>query len=59
VWPQLWVLIGSSYIFKMVTALLDTIPFYLGCHWMRRYLGLMDLTSLTVVDQVDAAGLDR
>ncbi|MCA9503632.1 MAG: queuosine precursor transporter [Spirochaetaceae bacterium] len=38
IWPQLWVFIGSGYVFKMVAALLDTGPFYLGVHWLSRYL---------------------
>jgi hypothetical protein len=38
VWPQLWVFIGSGYLFKMSVALLDTGPFYLGVHWLSRYL---------------------
>jgi uncharacterized integral membrane protein (TIGR00697 family) len=37
-WPQLWVFIGSGYVFKLVIALLDTGPFYLGVHWLGRYL---------------------
>jgi uncharacterized integral membrane protein (TIGR00697 family) len=37
-WPQLWVFIGSAYVFKLVVALLDTGPFYLGVHWLGRYL---------------------
>ncbi|MAE96096.1 MAG: transporter [Deltaproteobacteria bacterium] len=38
VWPQLWVFIASGYVFKLVVALLDTIPFYLGTAWLGRYL---------------------
>ena len=38
IWPQLWVFIGSGYVFKLVIALLDTLPFYLGVHWLSRYL---------------------
>lgn len=37
-WPQLWLFIGSGYVFKMVAALLDTGPFYLGVAWLSRYL---------------------
>jgi len=36
----LLVLIGSNYIFKASVALLDTGPFYLGVHYLRRYLRL-------------------
>jgi uncharacterized integral membrane protein (TIGR00697 family) len=32
------ILILSNYLFKMVAALLDTIPFYLGTRWLTRYL---------------------
>jgi len=38
IWPQLWVYIGSAYVFKMVMALIDTGPFYLGVHYLGRYL---------------------
>lgn len=31
-------LIGSSYLFKLIVAALDTIPFYLGVKWLGRYL---------------------
>ena len=34
------VLIGSNYLFKVVVALLDTIPFYLGVRFLSRYLKL-------------------
>ena len=34
----MWLLIGSGYLFKMVIALLDTLPFYLGVHWLSGYL---------------------
>ncbi|MEM6455783.1 MAG: queuosine precursor transporter [Acidobacteriota bacterium] len=39
-WPQLWTFILSGYIFKLLSALVDTVPFYLGTAWLRRYLGL-------------------
>ncbi|MHC4948228.1 MAG: queuosine precursor transporter [Planctomycetota bacterium] len=38
VWPQLWVFIGSGYVFKFTVALLDTIPFYVGVALLGRYL---------------------
>ncbi len=38
VWPQLWLLIGSGYLFKLVVAALDTLPFYLGVRLLGRYL---------------------
>jgi uncharacterized integral membrane protein (TIGR00697 family) len=38
IWPQLWVFIGSGYVFKLTMALLDTGPFYVGVHYLSRYL---------------------
>ena len=38
IWPQLWLFIGSGYVFKVVVALLDTGPFYLGVHYLSRHL---------------------
>ncbi len=38
IWPQLGVFIASAYIFKMTVALADTIPFYIGVHYLSRYL---------------------
>lgn len=38
VWPQLMALIAANYVFKMVAALLDTIPFYIGAHYLAGYL---------------------
>lgn len=35
---QLLVLIGTSYFFKVVVAALDTIPFYIGVHFLKKYL---------------------
>ncbi len=37
-WPQLWVFIGSGYVFKATVALLDTLPFYIGVRWLSDYL---------------------
>lgn len=39
-WPQLLVFIATGYVFKAIAALLDTIPFYLGAHYLTRYLRL-------------------
>lgn len=36
----LLILILSNYVFKMVAALVDTIPFYIGTRWLSRYLQL-------------------
>ena len=38
IWPQLWVFIGSGYVFKLTIALVDTLPFYVGVHYLSRYL---------------------
>lgn len=35
---KLLILIFSNYLFKMVTALLDTIPFYIGTYYLSKYL---------------------
>ena len=39
-WPQLGTFIASGYVFKLVTALVDTGPFYIGTRWLVRYLRL-------------------
>jgi uncharacterized integral membrane protein (TIGR00697 family) len=39
-WPQLIRFISYGYLFKLVAALLDTGPFYLGVFWLTNYLGL-------------------
>ena len=36
----LLILIGSNYVFKMVAALLDTIPFYIGSNFLTNYLNI-------------------
>ena len=36
------VLMGSNYLFKLCVALGDTLPFYLGVHYLKRYLELSD-----------------
>ena len=38
IWPQLWVFIASGYVFKLTIALVDTVPFYIGVHYLSRYL---------------------
>jgi uncharacterized PurR-regulated membrane protein YhhQ (DUF165 family) len=38
IWPQLWVFIGSAYVFKFCIAALDTLPFYVGVGVLSRYL---------------------
>ena len=39
-WPQLSAFIGAGYAYKVLTALVDTAPFYLGVHGLRRWLRL-------------------
>ena len=39
-WSQLWTFIRTGYVFKLLAALVDTIPFYYGTHWLHRYLGI-------------------
>ncbi len=36
------VLMGSNYLFKLFVALADTIPFYLGVHYLSRYLEISE-----------------
>jgi len=43
VFGQLMVIILSSYVFKMTSALLDTIPFYIGVKYLAKYLNI-DMT---------------
>ena len=38
IWHQLWIFIGSGYVFKAVVAMVDTLPFYLGVGWLSRFL---------------------
>jgi len=40
IWPQLMVFIASEYAFKVLAALVDTIPFYIGSYHMARFLRL-------------------
>ena len=37
-WPQLGTFIATGYAFKLAIALFDTIPFYVGVHYLGRYL---------------------
>ncbi len=48
----LLVLIGSNYLFKATVALLDTGPFYLCVHYLRRYLNLQPGEVATPTGQV-------
>jgi len=38
--PQLLVFIAAGYVFKVVAAAADTVPFYVGVRWLVRYLRL-------------------
>lgn len=40
VFSFLLILIASNYMFKMVSALLDTIPFYIGVKWLSKFLDI-------------------
>ena len=44
-WPQLFTLIGSAYVFKFVVALLDTIPIYILVALAKKYLHLDSKTT--------------
>ena len=37
-WVELSVFIGTGYLVKVLIALLDTIPFYFGVAWLKKYL---------------------
>ena len=39
-WPQLWLFIATGYAFKLIAALVDTVPFILGTRVLVRYLRL-------------------
>jgi len=41
----LWVMVATGYVFKMVAALLDTVPFYFGVRWLTRFLRLQPPTD--------------
>lgn len=40
IWPQLWLFIATGYGFKLLAALLDTVPFMIGTRYLVRYLRL-------------------
>ena len=52
------VLVGSNYLFKVVVAALDTIPFYIGVHYLKGYLKI-DPTREHHVDAEDGARRSR
>jgi hypothetical protein len=37
-WPQLWTFILAGYVFKLVCAAIDTVPFYFLVAWLSEYL---------------------
>ena len=39
-WPQLFTFIASAYVFKMIVAVLDTVPIYMLVGWLRPFLGI-------------------
>ncbi len=39
-WAQLLAFIATGYVFKLLAALVDTLPFYFGAHWLAKYLRL-------------------
>ncbi len=45
IFNQLLIFIASGYIFKLLVALLDTGPFYLGVHYLSRYLQIDPLAE--------------
>jgi len=47
------VLLASNYAFKVAAALLDTLPFYLGVHWLSRYLQIDPLREHGNWDQAE------
>jgi len=50
---QLMTFIAAGYVFKLIAALADTVPFYLGTYWLVRYLRLPPAGA----DPVEANGL--
>ena len=44
-WPQLWTFIMAGYVFKLVCAALDTVPFYFLVRWLSEYLEIDPTTT--------------
>ncbi len=40
--PQLLYLILTGYVFKLLAALFDTVPFYIGVAWLKKYLQISE-----------------
>lgn len=51
----LLILVGSNYLFKASIALLDTGPFYLGVHYLRKYLQLAPGETAAPIGNGEAA----
>ncbi|MCB1056253.1 MAG: queuosine precursor transporter [Acidobacteria bacterium] len=52
---QLLTFIVTSYVFKAIAAGLDTVPFYLGTSWLRRFLEIEDeIPSVPILPPGDA-----
>ena len=47
VFPTLITLIISNYFFKMIAALVDTLPFYVGVRWLSAYLDIDPLSEFS------------
>jgi uncharacterized integral membrane protein (TIGR00697 family) len=52
------ILVLSNYVFKMVSALVDTIPFYIGTRWLSRYLHLDTLKEFSEQEKVHQQSVD-
>lgn len=46
VFSFLSMLILSNYVFKLTSALLDTVPFYIGVKWLSKYLNIDPMSTL-------------
>ena len=47
---QLLLLMATGYFFKFTFALVDTIPFYLGSRWLKRYLRYDPITEKNLTE---------
>ena len=45
IWPQLWTFILAGYVFKLVCAAIDTVPFYFIVRWLSGYLEIDHRTT--------------
>jgi uncharacterized integral membrane protein (TIGR00697 family) len=58
IWPQLWIFIGSGYVFKLIVALADTAPFYFGVKYLSRYLQIDPIAEFAEDTEKSAAPPD-